>query len=229
MIEENVRGIVERIEKACERVGRNSKEVKILAATKTRSPEEIRRAYKAGIRLFGENRVQEARKKIPQLTDLKGSEWHMIGHLQTNKVKYAVELFNCIETIDRKGLVDEIVKRLEKKGIRGVKALIEVKLSPEETKSGCPPQEVEELVSYVLRFPQVELLGFITVPPYFENPEEVRPYFRKLREIRNRMEDRFGKPFPELSMGMSHDFEVAVEEGATIVRIGTAIFGPRNY
>ncbi len=229
MIEENVKKIVERIEKACERVGRTPKEVKILAATKTRSPEEIRRAYNAGIRLFGENRVQEARKKIPQLADLKGSEWHMIGHLQTNKVKYAVELFNCIETIDRKGLVDEIVRRLEKKGIRGVKALIEVKLSPEETKSGCPPQKVEELVSYVLRFPQIELLGFMTVPPYLENPEEVRPYFRRLREIRNRMEDRFGKPFPELSMGMSHDFEVAVEEGATIVRIGTAIFGPRNY
>jgi len=229
MIEENVKKIVERIEKACERVGRKAEEVKILAATKTRSPEEIRRAYNAGIRLFGENRVQEARKKIPQLADLKGSEWHMIGHLQTNKVKYAVELFNCIETIDRKGLVDEIVRRLEKKGIRGVKALIEVKLSPEETKSGCPPQKVEELVSYVLRFPQIELLGFMTVPPYLENPEEVRPYFRRLREIRNRMEDRFGKPFPELSMGMSHDFEVAVEEGATIVRIGTAIFGPRNY
>ena len=229
MIEENVKKIVERIEKACERVGRTPKEVKILAATKTRSPEEIRRAYNAGIRLFGENRVQEARKKIPQLADLKGSEWHMIGHLQTNKVKYAVELFNCIETIDRKGLVDEIVRRLEKKGIRGVKALIEVKLSPEETKSGCPPQKVEELVSYVLRFPQIELLGFMTVPPYLENPEEVRPYFRRLREIRDRMEDRFGKPFPELSMGMSHDFEVAVEEGATIVRIGTAIFGPRNY
>jgi pyridoxal phosphate enzyme (YggS family) len=229
MIEENVRKIKERIERTCERVGRSPSEVKLLAATKTRSAEEIRKAYEAGIRLFGENRVQEAREKIPKLKDLKDAEWHMIGYLQTNKVKYAVELFNCIETVDRKKLVDEIVKKTERKGIKRIKALVEVKLSPEETKSGCPPEKVEELVSYVLKFPQIELLGFMTIPPYFEDPEDARPYFRKLREIRDKMEDKFGRSFPELSMGMSNDFEVAVEEGATIVRIGTAIFGPRNY
>jgi pyridoxal phosphate enzyme (YggS family) len=229
MIRENLEKIKEKIEKSCLRVGRSPEEVKILAATKTRTPDEIREAYEAGIRLFGENRVQEAREKIPELKDLKDAEWHMIGHLQTNKVKYAVELFNWIETIDRRELVDEIVKKLEKKGLERIKGLIEVKLSPEESKHGCPPEKVEELLSYALEFPQIEILGFMTVPPYLENLEEVRPYFRELREIRDKMEEVFDRKFPELSMGMSHDFTVAVEEGATIVRIGTALFGERKY
>ncbi|SMO39475.1 hypothetical protein SAMN06269117_1038 [Balnearium lithotrophicum] len=229
MIRENFEKIKEKIEKSCLRVGRSPEEVKILAATKTRTPDEIREAYEAGVRLFGENRVQEAREKIPELKDLRDAEWHMIGHLQTNKVKYAVELFNWIETIDRRELVDEIVKRLEKKGLERIKGLIEVKLSPEESKHGCSPEKVEELLSYTLEFPQIEILGFMTVPPYLENLEEVRPYFRKLREIRDKMEEVFGRKFPELSMGMSHDFTVAVEEGATIVRIGTALFGERKY
>ena len=229
MIRENYERIIEEIEKACQRVGRRPEEVRLLAATKTRTPEEIREAYSVGIRLFGENRVQEAREKIPQLKDLEGAEWHMIGHLQTNKVKYAVELFNCIETLDRKELVDELLKRMERKGVESMKLLVEVKLSPEESKHGCPPERVEELLEYTLQFPRLKVLGFMTVPPYFENPEEVRPFFRELRRIRDRMERVFGKEFPELSMGMSHDFPVAVEEGATIVRIGTALFGPRNY
>lgn len=229
MIRENLERIREEIEEACLKVGRKPEEVKILAATKTRTPEEIRKAYEAGVKLFGENRVQEAREKIPELKDLKDVEWHMIGHLQTNKVKYALELFDCIETIDRKELVDEIVKRMERKGVGSIKGLIEVKLSPEESKHGCPPEKVEELLSYTLKFPQIEILGFMTVPPYLENLEEVRPYFRRLREIRDKMEKVFGRKFPELSMGMSYDFTVAVEEGATIVRIGTALFGERKY
>ncbi len=229
MIRENLERIREEIEEACLKVGRKPEEVKILAATKTRTPEEIRKAYEAGVKLFGENRVQEAREKIPELKELKDEEWHMIGHLQTNKVKYAVELFDCIETIDRKELVDEIVKRMERKGVGSIKGLIEVKLSPEESKHGCPPEKVEELLSYTLKFPQIEILGFMTVPPYLENLEEVRPYFRRLREIRDKMEKVFGRKFPELSMGMSYDFTVAVEEGATIVRIGTALFGERKY
>jgi len=229
MIRENYERIVEEIEKVCLKVGRNPKEVKLLAATKTRTPDEIRGAYEAGVRLFGENRVQEAREKIPQLRNLKDASWHMIGHLQTNKVKYAVELFHCIETLDRKELVDELLKRMERKGVKSLDVLVEVKLSLEESKHGCPPEKVEELLSYTLQFPQLNVLGFMTVPPYFEDPEKVRPYFIRLREIRDRMEEVFGKKFPELSMGMSHDFTVAVEEGATIVRIGTALFGPRNY
>jgi len=229
VIRENYERIVELIEESCRRVGRDPSEVKVLAATKTRTPSEIEEAYRVGIRLFGENRVQEAREKIPQLRHLKGVQWHMIGHLQTNKVKYAVELFDCIETVDRKELVDELIKRMERKGIGKMEALIEVKLSPEESKHGCPPEGVEELLNYLLNFPQIKVLGFMTVPPYFENPESVRPYFVRLREIRDRMEERFGLKFPELSMGMSHDFPVAVEEGATIIRIGTALFGPRKY
>ena len=227
MIRENYERIMEEIEKACLRAGRKPEEVKLLAATKTRTPDEIREAYRAGVRLFGENRVQEAREKIPQLKDLEGAQWHMIGHLQTNKVKYAVELFNCIETLDRKELVDELLKRMERKGIERMDLLVEVKLSPEESKHGCLPEKVEELLSYTLQFPNLNVLGFMTVPPYLENPEEVRPFFRELRQIRDKMEDIFGRRFPELSMGMSHDFPVAVEEGATIVRIGTALFGPR--
>ena len=229
-IKENLDRIREEIEKACQRVGRSSKEVKVLAATKTRTPEEILEAYQAGVRLFGENRVQEAREKIPLLRDrMPQAQWHMIGHLQTNKVKYAVELFDWIETVDRKELVNELVKRLKRAGREKVSTLIEVKLSPEESKHGCPPEKVEELLSYTLEFPEIEVLGFMTVPPYYEEVELVRPFFIRLREIRDRMEEKFKRKFPELSMGMSHDFVVAVEEGATIVRIGTALFGPRRY
>ncbi|ADY73185.1 protein of unknown function UPF0001 [Desulfurobacterium thermolithotrophum DSM 11699] len=226
-IRENVKRIKERIEKACERAKRNPDEVFILAASKTRAPEEIRKAFEAGIKLFGENRVQEAREKIPLLSDIP-IEWHMIGHLQKNKVKYAVNLFKVIESVDSKELADELEKRLSKIG-KKLEVFIEVKLSPEETKHGCSPNEVEELARYVLELKHLDLKGLMTVPPYFEDVELVRPYFRRLRKIRDRLEDSLGMKIPHLSMGMSHDFEVAVEEGATIVRIGTAIFGPRNY
>ena len=226
-VRENVQKIKERIERACERAGRDPGEVSILAASKTRTPEEIREVFEAGIRLFGENRVQEARDKIPLLSDL-SIEWHMIGHLQRNKVKYAVNLFDVVESLDSKELADELEKRLSKVGKR-MRVFIEVKLSPEETKHGCSPEEALELAKYVLSLEHLKLEGLMTVPPYFEDLELVRPYFRKLREIRDNLEDALGVNLPHLSMGMSHDFEVAVEEGATIVRIGTAIFGLRNY
>ncbi len=226
-IRENVLLVRERIEKACERAGRESSSVKLLAASKTRTPEEIKEAFEAGIELFGENRVQEARDKIPVLSSLP-IEWHLIGHLQTNKVKYAVDLFHCIETVDRKSLVDELDKRLSKKG-KVMPVLVEVKLSPEETKHGCLPEDVDYLVEYVLSKDTLKLRGLMTVPPYFEDLEKVRPYFVQLRNIRDRLEQKFGIQLPELSMGMSHDFEVAIEEGATIVRIGSAIFGERKY
>ena len=224
---ENVQKIKERIERACERAGRDPGEVSILAASKTRTPEEIREVFEAGIRLFGENRVQEARDKIPLLSDL-SIEWHMIGHLQRNKVKYAVNLFDVVESLDSKELADELEKRLSKVG-KKMRVFIEVKLSPEETKHGCSPEEALELAKYVLSLEHLKLEGLMTVPPYFEDLELVRPYFRKLREIRDNLEDALGVNLPHLSMGMSHDFEVAVEEGATIVRIGTAIFGERMY
>ena len=226
-VRENVQKIKERIERACERAGRDPGEVSILAASKTRTPEEIREVFEAGIRLFGENRVQEARDKIPLLSDL-SIEWHMIGHLQRNKVKYAVNLFDVVESLDSKELADELEKRLSKVG-KKMRVFIEVKLSPEETKHGCSPEEALELAKYVLSLEHLKLEGLMTVPPYFEDLELVRPYFRKLREIRDNLEDALGVNLPHLSMGMSHDFEVAVEEGATIVRIGTAICGLRNY
>ena len=226
-IARNVEEIRKRIVNACERAGRNPEEVQILAATKTRTPEEIKEAFEAGIRLFGENRVQEARDKIPLLSDLP-IEWHMIGHLQRNKVKYAVNLFDVVESLDSKELADELEKRLSKVGKR-MRVFIEVKLSPEQTKHGCSPEEALELARHVLSLEHLKLEGLMNVPPYFEDLELVRPYFRKLREIRDNLECALGVNFPHLSMGMSHDFEVAVEEGATIVRIGTAIFGERMY
>jgi len=226
-IARNVEEIKKKVVEACGRAGRDPQEVKVLAASKTRTPSEIREAFKAGIELFGENRVQEARDKIPALKELP-VEWHLIGHLQTNKVKYAVKLFDVIETVDRKKLVDELEKRLSQLG-KVMRVFIEVKLSPEETKHGCSPEEVESLARYVLAKEHLKLEGLMTVPPYLENPEDVRPYFRKLREIRDSLQDKLGIPLPHLSMGMSHDFEVAIEEGATIVRIGTAIFGERRY
>ncbi len=225
-IKENYEKIREEIEKACAKVRRKPEEVKVLAATKTRNLEEIKEAYKAGIRLFGENRVQEAREKIPNLRELQGAQWHMIGHLQRNKVKYAVELFNAIETVDRKSLVEEIEKRLKGKEIE---VLIEVKLSFEESKHGCRPEEVKELAEYILERPNLKLKGLMTVPPFYEDAELVRPFFIRLREIKEKLEEELKVKLPELSMGMSHDFKVAVEEGATIVRIGTALFGPRKY
>jgi pyridoxal phosphate enzyme (YggS family) len=152
----------------------------------------------------------------------------MIGHLQTNKVKYAVKLFDCIESVDREGLVEELQKRLSREG-KVMPVLIEVKLSPEESKHGCLPQELPRLTEKVLNSPNLKLKGLMTVPPYFEDPEKVRPYFAELRRLRDELQEKFKVELPELSMGMSHDFPVAVEEGATIVRVGTAIFGPRNY
>lgn len=226
-IKENVERILERIEKACHEAGRSTDSVKLLAASKTRTPKEIEEAFESGIKLFGENRVQEAKEKIPLLSHLP-IQWHMIGHLQTNKVKKALELFDCIQTVDRESLVRELDKRLLSLG-RKLPVLIEVKLSPEETKHGCPLEDLERLTELVLSKETLELKGLMTVPPYFEDIDKVRPYFAKLRELKEKLEQSFNVKLPELSMGMSHDFEAAILEGATIVRIGTAIFGERNY
>lgn len=227
-IKQNVEAVFERIEKAALRAGRKPEEVILLAATKTRSAEQIRQAFEAGVRFFGENRVQEAKEKIPKLSDLKGAVWHMIGHLQTNKVKDAVKLFNAIESVDRERLVEQLQKRLSKVG-GSVEVFIEVKLSPEESKHGCSPELLEPLAEKILRAENLKLVGLMTVPPYFKDPLKAAPYFAKLRKLRDKLQNSLGINLPHLSMGMSHDFEVAIAEGATIVRVGTAIFGPRNY
>jgi len=224
----NLERVRESIEKACQRAGRGSNCVKLLGATKTKPPEVLRWAYELGLRVFGENRVQEFLKKWEALRDL-DIEWHFIGRLQSNKVKYIIDKVVLIHSVDRPSLVDELQKRATKKGIDRVKVLLEVNVGGEETKGGVEPSKAPELLEYILKnAPNLEVVGLMTIPPYREDPEEVRPFFRNLRELRDRLEEQFGLKLPELSMGMSHDYPVAIEEGATIVRIGSAIFGERG-
>lgn len=224
---QRLENILERIQRACERAGRNPKEVKLLGASKTVPPEKIREFYNCGLRVFGESRVQEFLKKYEALQDLE-IEWHFIGYLQTNKVKYLINKVVLIHSLDRKALADEIQKRAQRAGITQ-DVLIEVNLGGEETKAGIEPENLKELFEYTLSLPNLRVLGLMCIPPYLENPQEVRPYFRKLRELKEGLEKEFSLKLPHLSMGMSHDFEVAIEEGATIVRIGTALFGERRY
>ena len=219
--------VLERIHKACERAGRKPEEVKLLGASKTVPPEKIREFYGCGLKVYGENRVQEFLKKFEALQDL-NIEWHFIGYLQTNKVKYLMNKVVLIHSLDRKSLADEIQKRAQKAGITQ-NVLIEVNVGGEETKAGVEPQNLKELFEYTLSLQNLRVLGLMCIPPYLEDPEEVRPYFRKLRELKEELEREFNVELPHLSMGMSHDFEVAIEEGATIVRVGTALFGERKY
>ena len=227
-IRENVEKIKERIEKAAQRAGRKPEDIILLAASKTQPPEKIVEAYQAGIRYFGENRVQEGIKKIEALSDLKDIHWHLIGGLQTNKAKYAVKYFELIHSLDREALADELDKRAEKIG-KTQDVLIEVNVGEEETKYGVKPENLEKLFEYSLQKENLRILGLMCIPPYFEDPEKSRPYFAMLIDMKEQLEKKFNVSLPHLSMGMSHDFEVAIEEGATIVRIGTAIFGERQY
>lgn len=227
LIKENLERVYERIEKAARRAGRSPDSVKLVAVTKTFGAEAVLAAYEAGQRLFGENYVQEAQRKI-EAVNKPDIIWHMIGHLQTNKAKYAVKLFDMIESVDSKKLADELSKRASNAG-KVQKVLIEVNLAGEATKSGCKESEVFELAEYIGSLPNLKLLGLMTIPPFLP-PEEVRPYFRRLRELAEAIDKKGykGVEMKELSMGMSSDFEVAIEEGATIVRVGTAIFGQRK-
>ena len=224
----NYRTIVERIAVAAAKVGRDAREVRLLAASKSQPVDSLRAALAAGVALVGENYVQEAQEKKNQLAEAK-VEWHMIGHLQRNKAKLAVELFDVVESLDNLALARELDKEAAKRG-RIVRALIEVNLAGEESKSGIAKAEVAGLLEKVSGLAHVSVQGLMTVPPFRENLEEVRPYFRELRELRDSL-NSLNLPhvrLNELSMGMTHDFTVAIEEGATIVRIGTALFGPRG-
>ena len=228
-IKENVEKIRNVIKEAAKKVNRNPEDIILLAASKTQPVEKIVEAYEAGIRYFGENRVQEGMKKIDLLKEkLKEARWHLIGGLQTNKAKYAVKYFELIHSLDRKELADEIDKRAKKIG-KVQPVLIEVNVGEEETKYGVRPEALKELFEYSLEKENLKILGLMCIPPYFEDKEKSRPYFSFLREMRDKLEKEFGIKLPHLSMGMSHDFDVAIEEGATIVRIGTAIFGERKY
>lgn len=203
--------------------------MKLVAVTKTVGAERIRHAIDAGLRIFGENRVQEAQKKImsDELGAMRGKiEWHLIGHLQKNKVKQAVQLFDLIHSVDSVELAREISKHSERIG-KVQSVLIEVKLSPEETKHGVERRDLMPVLTEIATMKHLLLQGLMAIPPFSEDPEDTRRYFSELRELRDAARES-GIPLPELSMGMSHDFEVAIEEGATMVRIGTAIFGERG-
>jgi pyridoxal phosphate enzyme (YggS family) len=225
-IADRINRVKERIERACERSGRAPNAVSILAVTKYADARQVLEAFRAGLRMFGENRVQEAVSKVSALPDLP-VEWHMIGNLQTNKVKKALEVFSVIETVDRLKLVEALRRRLAGTS-KTLRVFIQVKLSGEERKHGCSPEKLPRLAEALLESGCFTLEGLMTVPPYMENPEDVRPFFVRLRSLRDELSEKLGVSLPHLSMGMSHDFEVAVEEGATIVRIGSAIFGSRS-
>ena len=202
---------------ACARAGRSPGTVRILAVTKVFGPETVREAYALGLREFGENYVQEMERKAPALADLEGARFHLIGHLQSNKTKKAAQLFAAIDSVDSA----KLASRLDSEA-KPLDVMIEVKLSEEEAKSGASPADLPAIVDALRSSAHLKLNGLMTVPPWSENPEQSRPYFARLRELA----ERFG--IPGLSMGMSNDFEVAIEEGATWVRVGTALFGRRK-
>ncbi len=225
-ITENLAEIHRRLVAAASRAGRDPAAVRLVAVTKTVGLERLQEAVAAGHTLFGENYVQEARKKIATLGP--GLTWHFIGHLQSNKAKAAVGVFHLIHSVDRLRLA----QALEQAGARQGKVqdiLIQVNVAGEETKSGAAPGEVHDLLMEISKMPHLRVVGLMTMPPWLSDPEEVRPYFRALRELRDRLRQArlVEGDLPELSMGMTGDFEAAVEEGATLVRIGTAIFGRR--
>ena len=225
-IRDNLNRVRERIEKAATQAGRDPRTVKLVVVSKTVEIERIREAIKAGAAILGENYVQEARDKVGRL----GREvaWHFIGHLQTNKVKYAADIFDMVHSVDRIELGREI-DRVARNKERVMPVLVQVNISGEETKHGIDKAGLIHLISEMVTLKNISLRGLMTMPPYFDDPEMARPYFRVLRKLKEEMQERFGGDIDlvELSMGMSNDFEAAVQEGATLVRVGTAIFGER--
>lgn len=221
MLAENIRSVRLRIDAACQRSGRDPSDVKLVAVSKTHPSEVIRDAMAAGLAVFGENKVQEAEAKIVDL-GRDGIEWHLIGHLQSNKARRAVQLFDVIQSVDALELAERLERICGEEGRASLPVFVQVDLAGEATKSGVAESDLEPLVNYLGRCNHLSLKGLMILPPYFDDPEATRPFFHRLREIRDQL-----VPGGELSMGMSHDFEVAIEEGATIVRVGTAIFGER--
>jgi pyridoxal phosphate enzyme (YggS family) len=230
-ISENVAAVRERIAGAASRAGRNVDDITLMAVTKIQPPARIREAYEAGLKVFGENRVQEFAGKIDALQDLRAAEWHMIGHLQTNKATRAAELFRAADSVDSLKLAEKLDAAAGALG-KMLAVLIEINVGGEAAKSGVAPGSpaLEELLIAAPRLEALAFCGLMTVPPFTDDPEGARPYFRKLRELRNAIAARKLPKIAmdELSMGMSHDFEIAIEEGSTCVRVGTAIFGERT-
>jgi PLP dependent protein len=227
-LEDNIARVRERIATACRRAGRRPEEIKLVAVSKTVPSPLIRRAYDAGVRDFGENRVQEAVDKRAALSDL-AAVWHLIGHLQTNKANSARDLFHWVHSVDSVRVAQKLDRAAQSREDR-LPVLIQVRLGDEPTKSGVDESELRRLAEQVSMLSTLELRGLMVLPPSFEDADEVRPFFRRLRELARTVESASlpNVAMQELSMGMSHDFEVAIEEGATIVRVGTAIFGERG-
>lgn len=229
-VAQNIASIQERIALAAQRRGRKSGDITLMAVSKTFPAASVREAYDAGLRVFGENRVQEFSQKAGALRNLQGAKWHMIGHLQSNKAAEAVEVFDAVDSLDSLKLAEKLNASAEKLG-KKLAVLIEVNVGGEDAKSGLAPDS-DELEKVLMAAPGLEYLefrGLMTIPPFTEDAQEARPYFRQLRSLRDDIAGRHlpGIHMDELSMGMSHDFEIAIEEGSTCVRVGTAIFGQR--
>ena len=228
-LRERLAEVRRKIERSAQRAGRASSEIKLVAVSKTHPPDIIRRAIETGVSDLGENRIQEADAKIQEIGQ-SIARWHLIGHLQANKARRAVMLFDLIHSLDSVSLARRLDRLCEETERATLPVLIQVDLGGEETKAGISEAELPELVSAVIECRHLELIGLMTLPPFFEDVGRVRPYFRRLRELRDELSARnaFDGMAGELSIGMSHDYEVAIEEGATFVRVGTAIFGERK-
>jgi PLP dependent protein len=230
-VAENLAAIRERIAAAAHRARRPPEEITLIAVSKTSPPESIHQAYEAGQRLFGESRVQEFVAKSPAIQNLPDARWHMIGHLQSNKAAKAVELFDAIDSVDSLRLAERVNEAAQRAGTT-IPILIEINVGGEAAKTGLAPDspELEQILQAAPRLHCLQIRGLMTVPPFTEDPEGARPYFRRLRELRQTITVRKlpGIGLGTLSMGMSHDFEIAIEEGSTCVRVGTAIFGKRS-
>lgn len=221
-IETNLAEIRLRISDSAARVGRNADGIKLVAVSKTHPASVLRQAIEAGITVFGENKVQEAESKITEV-GRNAAEWHLIGHLQSNKARKAVQLFDMIQSVDSFELAQRLERICIEEGRNSLSVFVQVDLAGEETKSGVSEDDFSELVAYLKTCKCLRFDGLMLLPPFFDNAEQGRPFFKRLREIRDEV-----LPNGELSMGMSHDFEIAIEEGATVVRVGTAIFGARE-
>ncbi|HEY1170034.1 MAG TPA: YggS family pyridoxal phosphate-dependent enzyme [Verrucomicrobiae bacterium] len=222
----NVAAIQQRIATACDRAGRELRTVQLMAVSKGHPPEAIRAVADTGLTLFGESKVQEAKVKVPQCPGK--LHWQMIGHLQSNKAKDAVQLFEVIQSVDSLSLAQELNKRAEQ-AAKTLPILLEVNVAGESSKFGYGPEAVLAELDQLNDLKRLQLHGLMTIAPYVQEPERVRPFFRRLRELKEQCEQKLEAPLPVLSMGMSGDFEIAIEEGSTLVRVGTAIFGERTY
>jgi len=227
-VRESLLRIHERIASAAARAGRRAEQITLIAVSKTHPANAIREAYEAGVRHFGENRIQEWEGKRAGTEGL-AATWHLIGHLQSNKTARAARLFDSIDSVDDFAIAERLDRARADAGINGkLRVLIEVRIAPEEAKSGVEINELPALAERVADLSRLELAGLMCIPPFLEEAERVRPYFKRLRDVRDELTGKMGRALPVLSMGMSHDFEMAIEEGATEVRVGTALFGARE-